>query len=213
MSNHYHHLVFGPSTLARQREKGSYTAYGAQTERGDDGPDELDGRETVIIRAADQFYLSTVTETGWPYVQYRSGPAGFLQVLDDHTLAFADFAGNNQFVTAGNLDANDRVALIVVDYPRRQRVKIYGRATAVEGSADPALLERLRQVPGGTVESRCERSVVISVEAIGWNCTRSIIPRYDQDYVSRMGALYERDAAAREKALLDRIAELEARLE
>ena len=78
MSNHYHHLVFGPSALARQREKGSYTAYGAQTERGDDGPDELDGREKVIIRAADQFYLSTVTETGWPYVQYRSGPAGFL---------------------------------------------------------------------------------------------------------------------------------------
>ncbi|MGB6180221.1 MAG: pyridoxamine 5'-phosphate oxidase family protein [Rhodococcus sp. (in: high G+C Gram-positive bacteria)] len=213
MNNHYHHLAFGTAALARQKHTGSYQAYGSQTERADDGPQALDDREKVMIQAADQFYLGTVTESGWPYVQYRSGPAGFLRVLDDRTIGFADFAGNNQFVTAGNLDANDRVTLILVDYPRRRRVKIYGRARVIERSADPELLARLLDLGTSTVGATSERSIVITVEAIDWNCTRSIIPRYDQGYMKRMSDLYVRDAAERERVLLDRIAELEARLD
>lgn len=105
--------MFGPAAIARQQVDGSYTAYGSQTERPDDGPMPLDDREKAMIRALDQFQIATVTESGWPYIQYRSGPKGFLQVLDNHTLGFADFAGNHQYVTAANLDHDDRVAIFL----------------------------------------------------------------------------------------------------
>jgi predicted pyridoxine 5'-phosphate oxidase superfamily flavin-nucleotide-binding protein len=137
-SNHYHHLMFGPAAIARQKVDGSYTAYGSQTERPDDGPTPLDTREKAMIRALDQFQIATVAETGWPYIQYRSGPKGFLQVLDDRTVGFADFAGNHQYVTAANLDHDDRVALLLVNYPLRQRLKLYGRARTVEKADDPS---------------------------------------------------------------------------
>lgn len=168
--------MFGPAAIARQKVDGSYTAYGSQTERPDDGPMSLDTREKAMIRAVDQFQIATVAETGWPYIQYRSGPKGFLQVLDDRTLGFADFAGNHQYVTAANLDHDDRVAVFLVNYPLRQRLKLYGRARTVEAADDPQLLDRLRKIGDLTVAATCERSVVIDVEAFDWNCTRSIIP-------------------------------------
>ncbi|MGA9869972.1 MAG: pyridoxamine 5'-phosphate oxidase family protein [Rhodococcus sp. (in: high G+C Gram-positive bacteria)] len=211
-SNHYHHLMFGPAALARQRSKGSYQAYGSHTERPDTGPMRLDTRETAIIRDADQFYVSTVAETGWPYVQYRSGPKGFLKVIDERTVGFADFSGNSQYVTAANLDHNSRIAIILVNYPLRQRLKLYGRARVVEAVEDSELIEQLKRLGEKTVASQCERSIVIDIEAFDWNCTRSIIPRYDDEYVRRLSALYQRDAAKREEELLGRIAELEAKL-
>ena len=211
-SNHYHHLMFGPAAIARQRAEGSYTAYGSQTERADDGPTPLDTREKALIRGVDQFQIATVAETGWPYIQYRSGPKGFLQVLDDRTLGFADFAGNHQYVTAANLDHDDRVALLLVNYPLRQRLKLYGRAHTVEAADDPQLLDRLKDLGESTVGATCERSVVIAVEAFDWNCTRSIIPRYDADYLAELSQVYQRKAAEREQELLQRISELEARL-
>ncbi|GGF93959.1 putative pyridoxine 5-phosphate oxidase [Rhodococcoides trifolii] len=206
--NHYQHLMFGSAAKARQRATGSYQAYGSHTERPDTGPTSLDTRETAMIRAADQFYVATTTETGWPYVQYRSGPAGFLQVIDNSTLGFADFAGNNQFVTAANLDQDDRLAMILVDYPRRQRLKLYGRARVVERDEDPGLLTRLMDLGTRVVASTSERSIVVEVEAFDWNCTRSIIPRYDDAYVAELSALYRREA----DQLRSRIADLEAQL-
>jgi len=211
-SNHYHHLMFGPAAIARQKVDGSYTAYGSQTERPDDGPAPLDTREKAMIRAVDQFQIATVAESGWPYIQYRSGPKGFLQVLDDRTLGFADFAGNHQYVTAANLDHDDRVAVFLVNYPLRQRLKLYGRARTVEAADDPQLLDRLRKIGDLTVAATCERSVVIDVEAVDWNCTRSIIPRYDAAYLADLSEVYQRKAAEREQELLQRISDLEAQL-
>nr|WP_255175986.1 pyridoxamine 5'-phosphate oxidase family protein [Rhodococcus sp. 06-1474-1B] len=211
-NNHYHHLMFGPAAIARQQVDGSYTAYGSQTERPDDGPMPLDDREKAMIRALDQFQIATVTESGWPYIQYRSGPKGFLQVLDDHTLGFADFSGNHQYVTAANLDHDDRVAIFLVNYPLRQRLKLYGRARTIEAADDLELLERLKKIGDLTVAATCERSVVIDVEAFDWNCTRSIIPRYDAAYLADLSEVYQRKAAERETELLQRISELEDQL-
>ncbi|WP_176457176.1 pyridoxamine 5'-phosphate oxidase family protein [Rhodococcus sp. 06-1474-1B] len=204
--------MFGPAAIARQQVDGSYTAYGSQTERPDDGPMPLDDREKAMIRALDQFQIATVTESGWPYIQYRSGPKGFLQVLDDHTLGFADFSGNHQYVTAANLDHDDRVAIFLVNYPLRQRLKLYGRARTIEAADDLELLERLKKIGDLTVAATCERSVVIDVEAFDWNCTRSIIPRYDAAYLADLSEVYQRKAAERETELLQRISELEDQL-
>ncbi len=132
-NNHYHHLAFGPDALNRQQRNGSYLAYGRHTERADDGPQRLDDRELLMIRRADQFCLATVTPNGWPYLQYRSGPAGFVRYLPETgRLRFIDLPGNNQFVTLGNLAADDRLAMFFVDYPRRSRLKVFGRGTVIE---------------------------------------------------------------------------------
>ncbi len=192
-NNHYHHLVFGDGALERQRRNGSYVAYGRQLERGDDGPQRLTDRELLMITRADQFCLATVTPTGWPYLQYRSGPAGFVQ-HDPATgrLAFIDVPGNNQFVTLGNLDGDDRLAMFFVDYPRRVRLKVFGR---------------------GVVRESAERRVIeIAVEAFDWNCQRSIIPRFDRDYIKQLGEAYQRVAAEREAELQAEIERLRARV-
>lgn len=211
-NNHYHHLMFGPSAIERQKATGSYTAYGSQTERPDDGPMPLDTREKLIIGEADQFHIASVAESGWPYIQYRSGPQGFLQVIDDSTLGFADFAGNNQYVTTSNIDHDGRVALFLVNYPLRQRLKLYGRAHVVDAEADPELLARLKDLGTRTVAAKSARSIVIDVEAFDWNCTRSIIPRYDKAYLTELSKVYQRKAAEREAELLQRIADLEEQL-
>ncbi|KAA0018402.1 pyridoxamine 5'-phosphate oxidase family protein [Antrihabitans cavernicola] len=213
VNNHYHHLAFGPHTVARQQRRGSYTAYGSQTERPDDGPMRLDRREELLIASRDQFQIATVTESGWPYMQYRSGPKGFLQVLDDSRLGFADFRGNNQYVTTSNIDADGRVALFIVDYPTKQRLKLYGRAQVIDGDDDPELLDRLQRIGETRIAATCERSIVIDVEAFDWNCTRSIIPRYDREYLKDLSDVYQRKADEREAELNKRIAALEAEVE
>jgi hypothetical protein len=137
----------------------------------------LTERETHFIAARDGFYQATVSETGWPYVQFRGGPAGFLKVLDGRTIGYADFRGNVQYVSVGNLLTDARVALILMDYANRSRLKILGRARLVEESEDAALPARLA-VPG--YPSRVERAVLITVEAYDWNCPQHITPRYTE---------------------------------
>lgn len=194
-NNHYHHLVFGEDALNRQRINGSYVAYGTHLERPDDGPEALDARELRMIDEATQFCLGTVTPTGWPYLQYRSGPAGFVRSLGDNRLRFVDLPGNNQFVTLGNLADDNRLAMFFVDYPRKQRLKVFGRGAVIEGD---------------------RREIEVTVEAFDWNCSRSIIPRYDQQYITELGKAYQARAAAEQEelraeiqTLRDRIAELE----
>lgn len=192
-NNHYHHLVFGEDALERQRRNGSYVAYGRELERGDDGPQPLTDRELLMIRRADQFCLGTVTPAGWPYLQYRSGPPGFVQ-HDPETgrIGFIDVPGNNQFVTLGNLANDDRLAMFFVDYPRRLRLKVFGR---------------------GTVRETEDRRVIeIAVEAYDWNCQRSIIPRFDRAYLKRLGEAYQKSAAEREAELQAEIDRLRARV-
>ncbi|MGQ0526172.1 MAG: pyridoxamine 5'-phosphate oxidase family protein [Betaproteobacteria bacterium] len=164
------------------------------------GPNDTLGlAEAEFIAARDSFYMATVSEIGWPYVQHRGGPPGFLRVLGPRQLAFADFRGNLQYMSVGNLARNDRVALILMDYPRRQRLKVLGRMRSADvAELDPGLLQRV-EMP--TYRARIERVMLIDVEAFDWNCPQHITPRFTQADVD--GVV---------QPLEQRIAHLEARL-
>jgi predicted pyridoxine 5'-phosphate oxidase superfamily flavin-nucleotide-binding protein len=161
--------------------------------------------EAAFIAARDSFYMATVSETGWPYVQHRGGPPGFLKVLDEHTLAFADFSGNRQYISVGNVAGNDRAALFLMDYPHRARLKIFVRVELRDLAADPALAETLA-VPG--YRARPERAVVLHLEAFDWNCPQHITPRYTEAEVAaaiapmraRLAALEAENQALRAQA-------------
>jgi len=166
--------------------------------------DRFTEAEVQFIAARDSFYLATVSESGWPYVQHRGGPPGFLRVLNDTTLAFADFRGNRQYISLGNAAANDQVALILMDYPNRRRLKIYARIEAKDLSADPALAEKLA-LPG--YKAKPERAFLLHLEAFDWNCQQHITPRFSEAELStafapvraRLEQLEAENKALREK--------------
>jgi uncharacterized protein len=131
----------------------------------------------AFIGERDSFYMATVSETGWPYIQHRGGPRGFLKVLDEKTLAFADYRGNRQYISVGNLAADDRAALILVDYPTRTRLKLYAHVEAVPLDRDIALTERV-MIPD--YRAKPERILRLRVEAFDWNCPQHITPRFTE---------------------------------
>jgi ferredoxin-NADP reductase/predicted pyridoxine 5'-phosphate oxidase superfamily flavin-nucleotide-binding protein len=184
MGRAFSDIAFTPTVRELQTKMGSRANY-APLDKATDRRDRLSEREAQYIGEADHFYQATVGESGWPYVQHRGGPAGFLKVLDDKTLGFADFRGNVQYVSVGNLATDDRIALILMDYANQRRLKILGRARTVEAAADPALIERLR-MPG--YDARIERAILIAIEAYDWNCPQHITPRFTEAEI---------DAAAR----------------
>ena len=195
MGHKFDEIAFTDTVKAVQQEMGSRHAY-ARRAAGDAAINaELGPTEAAFIAARDSVYMATVSETGWPYVQHRGGPAGFVRVLDETTLGFADFAGNRQYVSVGNLRSDDRVSLFFMDYPNRTRLKIFGRARTVDPE-DDAVLQRLR-VDG--YRARIERGLLIAVEGFDWNCPQHITPRFT-----------EADVAHTIAALQARIAELEA---
>ncbi len=150
--------------------------YGAPSRTGFSVSNEvLTEDEIAFIQTRDSFYLSTVSETGWPYIQHRGGPAGFLRVLSPAKLAFADYRGNRQLLSTGNLAANDRVCLFLMDYPQQARLKILGRARVEDAREHPELVEQL-----ATPETRhlVERLFFIEVTSFNWNCSQHITPRY-----------------------------------
>ncbi len=208
MSNRYARLMFGRGALERQRAEGSYAVYGANADRDDDGPDHLDEREIGLLSSVFQFHLATATADGYPYIQYRSGPRGFLHHLGEDTIGFADFHGNAQFVSVGNIDDNGRIAMFVADYPRKIRLKLFGHATVVDAAEDPELLSRLMTVGDSRIAARAERSIVITIEAFDWNCSRSLVPQYDRDYVRALNQAH----AAETAELRARIADLERQI-
>lgn len=162
--------------------------------------------ERAFIAERDSFYMASVSETGWPYVQYRGGPPGFLKIIDETTLAFADFRGNRQYISVGNLDANDRVALILVDYPRRARLKILARVERLALDADPALLSLVSD-PG--YRAKPERIFRLRLAAFDWNCPQHIVPRFTEAEVAHaVQPLRERLKAleAENRALRERLA-------
>ncbi|WP_278312522.1 pyridoxamine 5'-phosphate oxidase family protein [Lolliginicoccus levis] len=191
INNRYHHLVLGEHALERQHRSGSYVAYGTHLERPDDGPQDLGDRELAFLARAFQFHLATITPAGWPYLQYRSGPRGFLQHLGGNRIGFADLRGNAQYASVGNIEHNGRVALILIDHPRRQRLKLLGTATVIDRDTDPDLLERLVTIGTTRMTAQAERSIILDIEARDWNCARSIVPLYDRDYISELSGLYQ----------------------
>lgn len=186
MSRHYDDIAFteavsevqerygSRSFYDRRRSRGHRTA-GRDEREGDDVGDALSEDERSYLGERDSFYLATVSATGWPYVQFRGGPPGFLRVLDDHTIGWADFRGNLQYISTGNVAGDDRVALIVMDYPNRQRLKIFGRARVAYAEDEPGLVSQL-SLP--TYDAVVQRAVVVSVAAFDWNCQQHITPRY-----------------------------------
>ena len=173
MSRPFAEISFTPSVRATQARNGSAEGY-AKFLAGAVQEDLISPVEASFIAQRDGFYQATVSETGWPYVQFRGGPAGFLKVLDERTLAYADFRGNRQYLSAGNLQNNDRVSLILMDYPNRRRLKIWGRAKLVDGADDPALMQRLSDP---NYRGHPERAIVIKLEAMDWNCPQHIPQR------------------------------------
>jgi predicted pyridoxine 5'-phosphate oxidase superfamily flavin-nucleotide-binding protein len=164
-----------PRVKAAQAANGSGNLW--EKFKGNRTFDRLGEAEAQFVATRDSFYMATVSETGWPYVQHRGGPPGFLRVLDDKTLAFADFRGNRQYISLGNAAANDRVALILMDYPNRRRLKIYAHIEARDLGADAALGEKLA-LPG--YKAKTERAFVLHVEAFDWNCPQHITPRFSE---------------------------------
>ena len=175
MSQRFAELAFTPLVKKQQEKHGSRRQYARMQEIGEPG-DRLTDFEREFIAGRDGFYMASTGETGWPYIQYRGGAQGFLHVLDDQTLGFADLRGNKQYISTGNLEHDDRVALFLMDYAHQMRLKILGRVAVHENDAEAAaLLEKLR-VPGETTPA--ERAMVIHVEAFDWNCPQHITPRY-----------------------------------
>jgi len=195
MARNFGSLVFTPVVQALQEKYGSRRQY-ARMAGGSDKADRLGAGEIEYISERDSFYMASVGSTGWPYVQHRGGPKGFLKAIDDHTLAFADFRGNQQFVSTGNLTTDDRVALIMVDYPRQLRLKILGHAEIFEGDAAREWIARLKE-PG--YRATIQRVFVIRVEAFDWNCPQHITPRFTEDEIREMLAPFERRLAELEQ--------------
>lgn len=197
MPHGFAEIAFTPTVKKIQEELGSRPSYA----RMEDGPEAVNHRltetEAAFIAARNSFYMATVSETGWPYIQHRGGPAGFVRVLDEAMIGFADFRGNRQYVSVGNLSTDDRVSLFFMDYPNRTRLKLLGRARII-GLEDAAILSRL-ETPD--YRARVERGVLIKIEGFDWNCPQHITERYTPDDV--------REVTVR---LTARIAQLEAEL-
>jgi predicted pyridoxine 5'-phosphate oxidase superfamily flavin-nucleotide-binding protein len=164
--------------------------------KGNRAFDTVTPNVAAFVAERDSFYMATVSETGWPYVQHRGGPPGFLKVLNGKTLGFADYRGNRQYISVGNLKADDRVALILMDYANRARLKIYAHVEIVPLDADPALAQR---VATSGYKAVPERIVLLHLVAFDWNCPQHITPRFT-----------EREIAEGIRPLRDRLAELEA---
>jgi predicted pyridoxine 5'-phosphate oxidase superfamily flavin-nucleotide-binding protein len=180
--------MFTPVVRALQERYGSRRQY-ARLEAADRGSPRLGPEETEYLAERDSFYVATLGATGWPYVQHRGGPKGFLKVIDDQTLAFADFSGNKQFISAGNLMTDNRVALILMDYPRQLRLKILGRVEIIDGEKAGEWLKKVRDPE---YRANAERVFVIRVEAFDWNCQQHILPRFTAEEIREVAAPLEK---------------------
>ncbi|MCZ6724196.1 MAG: 2Fe-2S iron-sulfur cluster-binding protein [Gammaproteobacteria bacterium] len=183
MGHKFAEIAFTQSVQQVQRELGSRDGYTAM-ETGDDFNHLLSQREADFIMARDSFYMASVSETGWPYVQHRGGPTGFMRVLDEKTIGFADFSGNRQYVSVGNFRKDDRVSLFFMDYPNRTRFKLLGRVELV----GPEQTELLAKLEVADYRAQVERGFLIHIEAFDWNCPQHITPRYTDSHIEALMA-------------------------
>jgi hypothetical protein len=195
MPHHFADIAFTPTVKRVQEEQGSRFSYARMEGVPEAVNHRLTETEAGFIAARNSLYMATVSETGWPYIQHRGGATGFVRVLDERTIGFADFRGNRQYVSVGNLMTDDRVSLFFMDYPNKTRLKLFGRARII-GLDDQAVLSRL-EIPD--YRARIERGFIIAVEGFDWNCAQHITERYTLEEVHAMTA-----------PLTARIAELEA---
>jgi hypothetical protein len=183
MGRSFARIAFTPAVKQQQTKHNSRRSY-ERVEQSGDPDNKLGTFEQEFIAARDGFYMASVSESGWPYIQYRGGAKGFLRVLDDQTIAFADLRGNKQYISTGNLLRDNRVALFLMDYPTQSRLKILGRVEIHENdTAARELIEKLR-VPGE--KTPAERAMLIHIEGFDWNCPQHITPRYTQEELAEI---------------------------
>ena len=181
MAQNYRHTLFSDTVKALQERHGSRAAYLKMDAAADGTPDTLTAKELDYIALRDSFYMASVNGDGWPYMQHRGGPAGFLRHIAGNRIGFADYRGNKQYISTANLVGNDRVSLFLMDYPNKDRLKLVGHAHSIELADDPALVTSLmpedyRAVP--------ERAFVIDVIGWEWNCSQHITPRFTEAEIS-----------------------------
>ena len=207
MGRRFQELAFTPLVKKHQQEHGSRRQYERMEQSAPQG-DSLGTAEQEFIKRRDSFYMASVSETGWPYVQHRGGHKGFVHVIDPKTIGFADFRGNKQYISLGNLQHDTRVALFFMDYPNQSRLKILGRVEIHEHDTEaPALIESFRNTDKSDV---VERVILIHVEAFDWNCPQHITPRYTMEELQqvlapvreKLATLEAENAALRDKLSL-----------
>lgn len=196
MAERFMHTVLTPAVLEAERHY-----YGRQYATTEEAPEAEDLRESEVtfIESRDSFYLGTVTENGWPYVQHRGGPPGFVRVLGPRQIGFADYGGNRQMISVGSISKEDRVALFMMDYPRRERLKMLGHAKVFDAREHPDLAAKVAPLTGHG--AKVERIFIIEILSYDWNCPKYITPRYTAAEVDAVVA-----------PLKARIAELETQL-
>lgn len=195
MPRKFGEIAFTPEVKAAQQQRGSRQTYERYIASGPENS-TITPKVEEFIAQLDGFYLGTVSSNGYPYIQFRGGAPGFLKVLDEKTLGFADFSGNVQYITVGNLSGNDKAFLFLMDYRHRKRIKIWGRAEFIEGDAD-----RIDQLKVPDYPAEIERAILFHVEAISENCPQHIPIRYSEVEVEQLMA-----------PLRDRITQLEQQI-
>jgi predicted pyridoxine 5'-phosphate oxidase superfamily flavin-nucleotide-binding protein len=196
MADRYMHTMLTPAVIESEKHY-----YGKSRLTTPDQPetDALTGGEVEFIESRDSFYMATITENAWPYVQHRGGPPGFVRVLGSSQIGFADYGGNRQLLSVGSLTQNDRVALFMMDYPNRERLKLFGHARVVDAREQPELADKV--TPPSGHPAKVERVFLIDIISYDWNCPKFITPRYTTAEVESLVA-----------PLKGRIAELESQL-
>lgn len=197
MGHKYAELAFTPTVREVQQDLGSRKAYAGHDE-GEEHHSRLGEQEAAFIAARDSFYMATVGETGWPYIQHRGGPPGFVRIIDEKTIAFPDFRGNRQYITIGNLKTDDRVSLFFMDYPHQARLKMLGRAQITDAERSSDIVAEFSQLQ---YKAKIEHVILIKVDAFDWNCSQHIMPRFTPAEITAAIA-----------PLKTRIAELEGQL-
>jgi len=178
MGQNFTKLAFTDSVKREQERYGTRRSYARMEASGDRY--QLTDVEALFIQTRDSFYMATVAESGWPYVQFRGGPKGFLKVVNDTTLAYADFRGNGQYISTGNIQASQKTSLILMDYPTQQRLKIWVESTIIRAEQDEELT---RQLEMPAYEAKIERLMLLKIKAYDWNCPQHITPRYTAEEI------------------------------
>lgn len=181
MAQNYRHTLFDDAVKALQERHGSRASYARMDTGADGAPDTLTPREIAFIEERDSFYMASVNREGWPYMQHRGGPAGFLRHIAGNRIGFADFRGNKQYISAANLAGNDRVSLFLMDYPNRERLKLIGHAVIADLADDPAAVIALMPAD---YRAAPERAFFVDVIGWDWNCPQHITPRFTEAEIS-----------------------------